>query len=44
MIKENFVAYIADSIKKNWDYPALSDYKGKDFTYADTGRQIKWLH
>lgn len=44
MIKENFVAYIADSIKKNWDYPALSDYKGNDFTYADTGRQIKWLH
>ncbi|WP_462281404.1 AMP-binding protein [Salinivirga cyanobacteriivorans] len=43
-MKENFVAYIADSIKKNWDYPALSDYKGKDFTYADTGRQIKWLH
>ena len=44
MIKENFVAYIADSISQNWDYPALSDYKGEDYTYGDTGRKIIWLH
>ncbi len=44
MIKENFVKYINDSIHENWDYPALSDYKGKDYTYGETARHIKWLH
>ncbi len=44
MIKENFVEYINNSILENWDYPALSDYKGKDYTYAETAWRIKWIH
>ncbi|MFO7864564.1 MAG: AMP-binding protein [Salinivirgaceae bacterium] len=44
MLKENFVTYITDSIRDNWDYPALSDFRGKDYTYAETGCQIMQLH
>jgi long-chain acyl-CoA synthetase len=44
MIKERFVDYIEKSIKKNWDLPALSDYNGEKFTYADTGRYILKFH
>lgn len=44
MIKERFVAYIEDSIKKNWTLPALSDYNGEKLTYADTGIYIQKFH
>jgi long-chain acyl-CoA synthetase len=44
MIKERFVAYVEDSIKKNWDLPALSDYNGEKLTYADTGNYILKFH
>ena len=44
MLKENFVAYFENSIKKNWDLNALSDYNGEDYTYAETAKQILYLH
>lgn len=44
MIPENFVKYIEDSLKKNWNYPALSDYKGKSYTYGEVARKIVRIH
>jgi len=44
MIPENFIKYIEDSIKKNWDYPALSDYQGKIHTYGEVARKIVRIH
>jgi len=40
MIKENFVKYIENSLKENWDLPALSDYQGKVYKYSDVARKI----
>lgn len=39
-----FLPIIADSIKHNWDKPALSDYNGETLYYSDFGREIKKLH
>ncbi len=44
MIKERFVAYVEDSIKKNWTLPALSDYNGESLTYADIGNHVLKFH
>jgi len=44
MIKENFTEYIENSIKKNWDLPALTDYKGKTYYYKDVARKITRIH
>ncbi len=44
MLKENFVKYFEDSIRKNWDYPALTDYNGESFRYFETGMCILRLH
>jgi long-chain acyl-CoA synthetase len=40
MLQENFIQYIEDSIKNNWDIPALSDYKGSTYYYKDVARKI----
>jgi long-chain acyl-CoA synthetase len=40
MIPEQFVDYVENSIKKNWNLPALSDYNGESLTYADTANHI----
>jgi len=44
MIKDNFVKMLEDSIKNNWDLPALSDYKGKTYLYKDVARKIARIH
>lgn len=44
MIPENFIKYIENSLKENWDLPALSDYHGKDFKYSDVARKIAKMH
>jgi long-chain acyl-CoA synthetase len=44
MIKERFVSYVEESIIKNWNLPALSDYNGEKMTYADTGDTILRFH
>lgn len=35
---------IEESIKRNWDNPALSDYKGVTLHYRDVARRIEKLH
>jgi long-chain acyl-CoA synthetase len=44
MLKENFVEMLQESIKKNWNLPAFSDYKGSPITYGETAEKIIWLH
>ena len=44
MIPEKFSDYINNSIKKNWDLPALSDYKGESLTYADVANHTVKFH
>ena len=44
MIKETLVGYLHDSIKKNWDLPALSDFKGEVYSYGDIAIKIKRIH
>ncbi len=44
MIKENLVNYFKESIRKNWDLPSLSDYKGTTYTYREIAENIIKLH
>ncbi len=43
-MKENFVEFIENSIKKNWSLNAFADYKGENMTYADVAERIGKLH
>lgn len=40
----SFIEYIESSIKKNWDKPALSDYKSSAANFKDVARKIEKLH
>jgi long-chain acyl-CoA synthetase len=44
MLREVFVQYIGDSIRKNWDITALADYKGESFTFKEVAENIFKLH
>lgn len=44
MLQENLVEYIGQSIKKNWDLPAFSNYRGETMRYSDVAEKIIWLH
>lgn len=44
MMEQSFIAYIEESIKKNWDLDALTDYKGATLQYKDVARKIEKLH
>lgn len=44
MMKENFVQFVENSIKKNWSLNAFADYKGESMTYADVAERIARLH
>ena len=43
-MEKSFLALIEDSIKKNWDLDALTDYKGATLQYKDLARKIEKLH
>ncbi|MDR0895057.1 MAG: AMP-binding protein [Prevotellaceae bacterium] len=43
-MNNSFIAYIEDSVKKNWDYPALTDYNGITLQYKDVARKIEKVH
>ena len=43
-MKERFLELIENSIKANWELPALTDYKGKTFYYKHMAEQIAKLH
>jgi len=40
----NFNTLIEESIKKNWDLDALTDFKGSTLQYHDVARKIEKLH
>lgn len=41
---KDFVGYIEESIKTNWEHDALTDYKGSTLQYKDVARKIEKLH
>ena len=41
---KDIILKIEDSIKKNWDRDALTDYKGCTLQYKDVARRIEKLH
>ena len=41
---KSFIALIEQSIKKNWDLDALTDYKGVTLQYKDVARKIEKIH
>ena len=41
---KDFISYIEESIKENWDLDALTDYEGSTFQYKDVARKIEKLH
>ena len=43
-MNKSYNQLIEDSIKKNWDCPALSDYKGVTLYYRDVARRIEKIH
>lgn len=42
--EKSFIALIEQSIKKNWDADALTDYKGLTLQYKDVARKIEKIH
>ncbi len=44
MIKERFITYVEESIKKNWEIEALSNYREKGYTYKEIAERIVKLH
>jgi len=44
MIKERFITYVEDSIKRNWEMEALSNYKESGYSYKDIAERIIRLH
>jgi long-chain acyl-CoA synthetase len=44
MLKERLVGYIEQSIKKNWEIEALSNYREKGYTYKEIAEKILKLH
>jgi long-chain acyl-CoA synthetase len=44
MIQERLIGYIEQSIRKNWDKEALSNYKEKGYSYKEMAEKILKLH
>jgi long-chain acyl-CoA synthetase len=44
MLKERYTGYVLESIRSNWEKPALSDYQGETFTYRDIGEMVHRMH
>ena len=40
----SFIPIIEESIKKNWDLDAFTDYEGATLQYKDLARKIEKLH
>lgn len=41
---KDIILRVEDSIKKNWDLDALTDYRGSTLQYKDVARRIEKLH
>ncbi|HQG57046.1 MAG TPA: AMP-binding protein, partial [Bacteroidales bacterium] len=44
MIKERLIDYIEQSIRRNWNIEALSNYREKGYTYREIAEKILKLH
>ncbi|MGB4205895.1 MAG: AMP-binding protein [Bacteroidales bacterium] len=44
MMKENLTEFIQNSIRNNWDYIAMTDYRGEDLKYSQIAERILKLH
>ena len=42
--EKSFIALIEQSIKKNWNADALTDYKGATLQFKDVARKIEKIH
>ena len=42
--EKSFIDLIEQSIKRNWDADALTDYKGATLQYKDVARKIEKIH
>lgn len=43
-IQSSLIQLIEDSIRKNWDLDAMTDYKGTTLQYKDVARKIEKMH
>lgn len=43
-MEQSFLKIMENSVKQNWELPALTDYKGSTFQYKDIARKIAKLH
>lgn len=41
---KHFLSYIDESIKKHWNYPALTNYGANSYTYGDVASYIERYH
>ena len=41
---EHFLTHIDNSIKTNWNHPALSNYGANNYTYAEIAAEIERMH
>lgn len=41
---KHFLAYVVESIKANWNRPALSNYGANTFTFGDVALEIEKMH
>ena len=44
MIKERFISYVEESIRKNWDKEALSNYREKGYSYRQIAEMMVRQH
>ena len=45
MIKENLIRLFENSMKNNWDRPAMTDYmEKKTYTNGDIAKEVARLH
>lgn len=42
--EKSFIQFVEDSIRKNWNCDALTDYKGETLKYSDVARRMAELH
>lgn len=43
-MERTFIGHIEESLKKNWDLDALTDYNGSTLQYKDVARKIEKMH
>jgi long-chain acyl-CoA synthetase len=44
MIKERLIGYVENSIRKNWEIEALSNYREKGYSYKEIAERILKIH